>query len=70
MYLFELFEKCWPLIGMAAVSLWYFCRAMIPSGSDEIIIGGGTDDQKCARMAERAREYEAKYGNREGNWSA
>jgi len=23
MYLLELFEKCWPLIGMAAVSLWY-----------------------------------------------
>ena len=52
------------------MSLWYFCRAMIPSGSDEIILGGGTDDQKCARMAERAREYEQKHGTREGNYSA
>lgn len=69
MYLLQLITDAWPLIIMAAVSLWYFCRAMIP-GKDEIVLGYGDDDAKAARMAERAREYEMKYGTREGNWSA
>lgn len=69
MYLLQLITDAWPLIIMAAVSLWYFCRAMIPSGG-EIVLGSGDDADKCARMAERAREYEMKYGTREGNYSA
>lgn len=69
MYLLELFEKAWPLIVMAAVSLWYFCKAMIPA-HDDLVLRSGDDADKCARMAERAREYEMKYGTREGNWSA
>lgn len=68
MYLLQLITDAWPLIIMAAVSLWYFCRAMIP-GKDEIVLGYGDDDAKAARMAERAREYEMKYGTREGNWN-
>lgn len=54
---------------MAAVSLWYFCKAMIPS-RDDLVLRSGDDAQKEARMAERAREYEMKYGTREGNWGA
>lgn len=69
MYLFQLITDAWPLILMAAVSLWYFCRAMIPDAG-EIVLGSGDDDAKAARMAERAREYEMKYGTREGNYSA
>lgn len=42
---------------------------MIP-GKDEIVLGFGDDDAKAARMAERAREYEMKYGTREGNYTA
>lgn len=68
MYLLELFEKAWPLIIMAAVSLWYFCKAMIPSRDGDVVLSSGDDAQKCARMAERAREYEQKYGTREGNY--
>jgi hypothetical protein len=65
----DLIVKTWPLIIMAAISLWYFCRAMIPD-KGEIVLGSGDDAQKEARMAERAREYEQKYGTREGNYSA
>ena len=68
MYLWELIEKAWPLIIMAAVSLWYFCRAMIPS-RDDLVLRSGDDAQKGARMAERAREYEMTYGTREGNYT-
>lgn len=68
MYLFELFEKAWPLIIMAAVSLWYFCRAMIPA-KDEIVLGSGDDADKCARMAERASEYQRAHGGECGNWN-
>lgn len=69
MYLWQLITDAWPLMIMAAVSLWYFCRAMIPS-RDDIVLRSGDDDAKCARMAERAREYEMKYGTREGNYSS
>ena len=67
MYLFELFEKAWPLIIVAAVSLWYFCRAMIPAHDGDVMLSSGNEAAKCQRMAERAREYEMKYGTREGN---
>ena len=66
MMLWELIRDAWPLILMAAISLWYFCRAMIPRGND-VILSSGNEAAKCQRMAERAREYEMKYGNREGN---
>lgn len=66
MYLWQLVTDTWPLIIMASVSLWYFCRAMIPTSND-VILSSGNEAAKCARMAERAREYEMKYGNREGN---
>lgn len=69
MMLYELLCDAWPLVIMAAVSLWYFCAAMIPTGND-VILSSGNDAAKCARMAERAREYEQKYGNREGNHEA
>ena len=66
MMLWELIRDAWPLIIMAAISLWYFCRAMIPADSD-VMLSSGNEAAKRQRMAERAREYEMKYGNREGN---
>ncbi len=68
MYLLQLITDAWPLIIMAAVSLWYFCRAMIP-GKDEIVLGYGDDDAKAARMAERASEYQRAHGGECGNWN-
>ena len=68
MMIWELVRDAWPLILMVVVSLWYFCRAMIPAGND-VILSLGNDAAKRARMAERAREYEQKYGTREGNYT-
>ena len=67
MMLWELIRDAWPLILVAAVSLWYFCRAMIPAHDGDVMLSSGNEAAKCQRMAERAREYEMKYGTREGN---
>lgn len=61
----------WMWVGAAAVTaiVWFAGLRGKKSDSD-IVLRSGDDAQKSARMAERAKEYEMKYGTREGNYTA